>query len=182
MSDLDWDALGAYTAAGSFPHGWPQDARVFFSPRDPGVHEVITSVLAAARHSIRVNMYGYDDDEADKILRDKAVDPDIYFQMSLDSSQAGGKHERALLEWWTEGGGTSVAVGRSVKHAISHLKVAVVDGLYVLSGSTNWSLSGESEQDNELVLWRNAAVAARYSAVLDINHAEMQKQMAAKRP
>lgn len=100
--------------------------------------------------------------------------------MSLDSSQAAGVHEKVLVAPWASAMGTSVAVGRSVKHAISHLKVAVVDGLYVVGGSTNWSLGGATAQDNELVVQRSPLVAARYSAILDVNHSEMLKQMSAK--
>jgi phosphatidylserine/phosphatidylglycerophosphate/cardiolipin synthase-like enzyme len=180
MTDTFWDGLASY-AAGPFPHGWPTDRYVFFSPRDTGVHHAIADVIGSAQHSIRVNMFGYDDDDVDAALHGKAADPNVFFQMSLDSSQAGGVHERALLAPWAAAMGTTVAVGRSEKHAISHLKVAVVDGLFTISGSTNWSTSGEQQQDNELVIQRDPLVAARYSAVLDINHAEMLKQMAAKK-
>jgi hypothetical protein len=54
----------------------------------------------------------------------------------------------------------------------------IVDGVYTVRGSTNWSLSGETEQDNELTLSRNAVIAAEARAVLDLNHDWMLKQMA----
>lgn len=178
MAGLDWGTLAEF-ASTPFPAGWPDDRYIFFSPRDLHVEDAIAAVLSSAQHSVRVNMYGYDSQRLDAILQTKAADPDIYFQMSLDKTEAGGVHERALLEPWASAIGTTVAVGQSVRHAISHLKVAVVDGMYVASGSTNWSLSGESKQDNELVVQRSPLVAARYSAVLDINHREMLRQMAA---
>ena len=53
----------------------------------------------------------------------------------------------------------------------------IVDGVYTVKGSTNWSLSGEQEQDNELTLGRNAVIAAETRAVLDLNHDFMLKQM-----
>jgi phosphatidylserine/phosphatidylglycerophosphate/cardiolipin synthase-like enzyme len=77
--------------------------------------------------------------------------------------------------------GNSVAIGTSEKLAISHLKVVIVDGVYTVTGSTNWSLSGEEKQDNHLTLSRNAVVAAETRAVLDRNHDFMLKQMAKKR-
>jgi hypothetical protein len=46
-----------------------------------------------------------------------------------------------------------------------------------VKGSTNWSLSGEQQQDNELSLSRNAVVAAETRAILDLNHDFMLKQM-----
>jgi hypothetical protein len=50
--------------------------------------------------------------------------------------------------------------------------------VYTVKGSTNWSLSGEQQQDNELTLSRNAVVAAETRAILDLNHDFMLKQMA----
>jgi hypothetical protein len=64
-----------------------------------------------------------------------------------------------------------------VHNAISHLKIVIVDGVYTVKGSTNWSLSGEQQQDNELTLSRNAVVAAETRAILDLNHDFMLKQM-----
>lgn len=175
---LDWERLATY-AVTPFPHGWNPDEYVFFSPRDPGVHQAIVDVVASAAHSIVANHYGFDDEEVSNLLLEKSGDPDIAFVLNLDSSQAGGVHEKKILGAWQQHIGTSVAVGRSIKAAISHLKVTVVDGLYVISGSTNLSLSGEQKQDNELRLTRNPLMAARYSAVIMLNHAAMLGQMAA---
>lgn len=174
---LDWNSLAA-NAAAPFPDDWPDDTWVFCSPRDPGVHKAIAAVLESTQRSVKVNMYGYDDNELDAILHAKAADPAVVFQMSLDSSQAGGVHEKVLLQPWASAEGTTVAVGRSIRSAISHLKVAVIDGLYVIDGSTNWSLSGETKQDNQLTIRRNAAIARHYTDLLDANHAAMLAQMA----
>jgi len=141
---------------------------------------VLASLLASAQHSIVINMYGYDDPELDVTIRDKLADESVYVQMSLDKSQAGGVHERELLEKWDhEAFGNSIAIGTSSRHAISHLKILIVDGVYTVRGSTNWSLTGEQKQDNELTLSRNAVIAAETRAVLDRNHDWMLKQMAA---
>jgi phosphatidylserine/phosphatidylglycerophosphate/cardiolipin synthase-like enzyme len=169
---LDWDSFRQF-AATPFPDGWPGDTWLFMSPRDRGVHGAILSVVNAAGHSIVANHYGFDDPQVSDALLAKALDPDIAFIMNLDSSQAGGTHEKTLLAAWSSLVGTSVAIGRSIKGAISHLKVTVVDGLYVISGSTNLSLAGEQAQDNELRIERNPYVAARYSAVILLNHAAM---------
>lgn len=176
---LDWDKLATY-ASTPFPPNWDANSYVFFSPRDPGVHDAIIDVLSAATHRVVVNMYGYDDEDVDRVLHGKAASPEIAFFMNLDSSQAGGAHEKALLAPWASAMGTSVAVGRSAKHAISHLKVGVVDSLYLIAGSTNWSRAGEQSQDNELTIRRDPLLAARYESILLINHAEMLRQMAAK--
>jgi len=177
---FDWSQLAKYKAAPFLP-GYPDDFKTFFSPGDPGVHQLIVDLLKSTQNSIVLNMFGFDDDDADAVIRSKIKDEHIYVQISLDRSQAGGVHEKALLAKWTKGAvASSIAIGTSIHAAISHLKVCIVDGLYVISGSTNWSLSGEQKQDNQLTLHRNAIVAAEYRTVLDINHAVMLRQMQAR--
>ena len=181
-SAFAWANAHTYrTGAAPWPDGYPAESATYFSPEDgPGIHRLIVDLINVARHSVVLNIYGYDDDDADAALHEKTADPNVYFQMNLDSSQAGGVHERALLAKWNhQSVGTSIAIGRSAKHAISHLKVMIVDGLYVVSGSTNWSLSGEQQQDNQLTVTQNAVLAAQYRSILDVNHTEMLKQMSA---
>ena len=158
--------------------GYPDDQRTFFSPRDK-IHELLVALLGSAQHSIVVNMFGYDDDELNKIIQDKLNDEKVYVQMSLDRSQSSGAHEKQVLATWANDKfGNSIAIGTSSVHnAISHLKIVIVDGVYTVKGSTNWSLSGEQQQDNELTLSRNAVVAAETLAILDLNHDFMLKQM-----
>ncbi len=181
-AEFVWDDLAQYKAEGRFLDGYPPDQRSFFSPRDK-LHPMLASLLAGAQHSLVLNMYGYDDPELDELIRGKLDTNHVYVQMSLDKSQAGGVHEKELLaKWSNDGFGNSIAIGTSeVHHAISHLKVLIVDGVYTLTGSTNWSISGESEQDNQLTLSRNAVVASELRAVLDLNHDWMLKQMAEAR-
>ena len=180
---FDWEQLHLYrTSQTIWPTGWPAELRDFFSPEDgPGIHELLVHLIRAATKSMVLNMFGYDDDEIDAEIHKHSNNPKIYLQMSLDSSQAKGVHEKVLLaKWNNDGVGNSIAIGQSSKHAISHLKVLIVDGEYVVTGSTNWSISGEEKQDNQLTVLRSAIVAAGYRAILDINHTEMLKQMASK--
>lgn len=176
---FEWDDLAQYKAEKRFLDGYPPDQRTFFSPRD-SIHPLLASLLSSAQRSLVMNMYGYDDDELDEIIRRKLGEEHVHVQMSLDKSQAGGKHEKAILSQWSNTEfGNSIAIGTSsVHHAISHLKVLIVDGVYTVTGSTNWSLSGEAEQDNQLTINRNAVIAAETRAVLDLNHDWMLKQMA----
>jgi phosphatidylserine/phosphatidylglycerophosphate/cardiolipin synthase-like enzyme len=173
-----WDNLAQYKAEGRFLDGYPDDQRTFFSPRD-NVHGLLVALLSSAQHSIVVNMFGYDDDELNKIIQTKLADANVYVQMSLDRSQSTGAHEKQILATWNNNAfGNSIAIGTSSVHnAISHLKIVIVDGVYTVKGSTNWSLSGEEQQDNELSLSRNAVIAAETRAVLDLNHDFMLKQM-----
>lgn len=164
-----------------FAQGYPPATRTFYSPVDD-VHGALAAVLQAASHSVVVSMYGYDDPELNKVLRSKLDDDKIFVQLSLDSTQAAGMAEKPLLaEWQNDSTGNSIAIGHSEKGAIMHLKLAIVDGLDVVTGSTNWSTSGETKQDNQLTVIRDPLVAAEARARVDIIHDDMLKQMAAKR-
>jgi phosphatidylserine/phosphatidylglycerophosphate/cardiolipin synthase-like enzyme len=139
-------------------------------------------VISSVSRSIVVAMYGFDDDALaamlDKVLRN----PAIYVQITLDGSQAAGVHEKVLLAKYAhEMTGNSVAIGRSERGAIMHRKMVVVDGLWRISGSTNWSSSGETLLDNELTVIRDAMVCSEARPVLDIEHDSALKQMASNR-
>jgi phosphatidylserine/phosphatidylglycerophosphate/cardiolipin synthase-like enzyme len=177
-----WDDLARYKAEKRFLDGYPADQRSFYSPRDK-VAPVVASLLASAQHSIVINMYGYDDPQFDELIREKLHSDHVYVQISLDKTEAAGKHEKELLAKWSNtDAGNSIAIGTAeVSHAISHMKVLIVDGVYSVTGSTNWSISGLSEQDNQLTLNRDAVIAAELRAVLDLNHDWMLKQMAKER-
>jgi phosphatidylserine/phosphatidylglycerophosphate/cardiolipin synthase-like enzyme len=181
-TSFHWDDLAKYKREGRFLDGYPADLRTFFSPRDD-LHNLLKALLSSAQHSIVLNMFGYADEELDEIIRHKLSSDHVYVQMSLDKTQSAGVHEQQLLARWDNNHfGNSIAIGTSnTKHAISHLKILIVDGVYTVKGSTNWSISGETQQDNELTLSRNAVIAAETRAVLDLNHDWMLKQMAASR-
>jgi phosphatidylserine/phosphatidylglycerophosphate/cardiolipin synthase-like enzyme len=167
-----------------FAPGYPVAARSFYSPVD-NVHGALTDLLQSATKSLVIAMFGYDDDQLNQVIRAQLESVNVYVQMSLDRSQAGGVHERNILaslsKWENSKVGNSIAIGKSEKGAIMHLKLVIVDGLDVITGSTNWSTSGESQQDNQLTVIRDPLVAAEARARLDIIHDNMLKQMAATR-
>ena len=162
------------------PDGSLDMLRSFYSPID-NVHAVLKAVISSAKHSIVVSMFGYDDDELAAILDGALKNPQMFVQITLDSSQAGGVHEKAILAKYAhEMTGNSVAIGRSEKGAIVHRKMVIVDGLWWIGGSTNWSVSGESQQDNELTVIRNALHCTKARSILDIAHDHILSVMAKK--
>ena len=158
--------------------GYDPNLRTFYSPEDD-VHGALKAVIGSCTSTIQVAMFGFDDDELAQMLDGLLKNPAIYVQITLDKSQAEGVHEKALLAKFAhEFDGNSVAIGRSEKSAIMHRKMVVVDGTWRISGSTNWSTSGESLQDNELTVWRNPVACVEARRVLDLEHTAALKQMA----
>lgn len=170
MALTDLSALDSFKAA-PIPAGYPADQRTFYAPVDK-IHDVLVSMIKSANHSLVVSMFGFDDDELADLLLEKINDEKVFVQLTLDSRQAAGQHERAILARDVFPA-SSIAIGRSEKGNIVHLKMVIIDGLDVIGGSTNWSTSGESTQDNSLTVVRNPYVAAEARSRLDATHAHI---------
>lgn len=138
--------LEQFTVEKKYSNTASKDFHLFYVGRD-NVHELLKYVLSRVRVSLYLNMFGFDDDELNEILMEKVKDPSITILITLDQSQAGGKHEAALLNADKEDDltafNTHFVIGQSRTHQISHTKGFVADGKVGAEGSTNWSASGE---------------------------------------
>lgn len=162
---------------------YPASVIRLFSP-DDDIHAAMIYVIERTQVSLGAAMYGWDDDEIQALFQKVWLDERLPTVLALDSSQAGGVHERVLLaqlEANLPAGtlGNDLVVGRSRKHAISHLKLIRSDDI-TIGGSTNLSDSGETKQNNEAVFIRSASYALETQAKIDLTAAEMREQMAAK--
>jgi phosphatidylserine/phosphatidylglycerophosphate/cardiolipin synthase-like enzyme len=173
----DLSVLAKYKAA-PFPPGYPMSCLTFYSPVDD-VPGVLREILGSAGKSLVIAQYGFDDEALAEIVKAKMEHDQCYVSLTLDSTQAAGKHERAILHAMAYPT-NSVAIGQSERHAIQHMKLAVIDGVDVVSGSTNWSASGETKQDNQLTIVRDPYVAAEARARIDFIHEAMLTAAAAK--
>jgi hypothetical protein len=182
------DDLAQYTCEGAFGPTASPDFRVFYVGRDD-VHGVLMHLYSRVRLSVKMNMFGYDDDQLNQILVGLLHDPNVMVQVTLDKSQATGVHEKAILQSDAAanpaGYAADFAVGQSAQHQISHTKGGVLDGIVAFEGSTNWSASGEGTgivlgdakqnpgfkaQNNTLAVYVNPYEIAKFSARLDYEH------------
>ena len=182
------DDLAQYTREGAFGPTASPDFRVFYVGRDD-VHGVLVHLYSRVRLSVKMNMFGYDDDELNTILDGLVKNPNVMVQVTLDRSQASGAHEKKILDSDEAndptGYAADFAVGQSDTHQISHTKGGVLDGIVAFEGSTNWSSSGEGTgislnaakqhpgfkaQNNTLAVYVNPYEIAKFSARLDYEH------------
>jgi hypothetical protein len=161
------------------------DCYLFFVGRDD-VHGVLKWILVSERLGLKLSMFGYDDDELNNIIMRMMGNEKISVQASLDKRQAGGVHERALIELDKKLDpitfGNSFVITNSPSGQILHTKGGVCTGTGVaFEGSTNWSASGEGTgtdegvthvkaQSNTLLVTVNPVLVARFTANLDSEH------------
>lgn len=171
MALPDLSEIAGFRKRGPWPPGQSPDEYTFWAP-DDDLHGVLAAMIRSAAHSLVLAVYGFADDDLAAAVHERLDDPGCYVSLTLDSSQAAGAHERAILA--KQGyPSNSVAVGQSEKHRIMHLKVALIDGTDRVTGSTNWSTAGESLQDNELTVRRDPVRTADARAKLDLIHEAM---------
>jgi hypothetical protein len=201
MDDPRLAAFGLFTPEGYLTPGYG-DHYLFFVGRDD-VHGILCALLAAETMGLKLNMFGYDDQALNDIIVSLMKNPNVAVQGTLDRSQAGGVHERAILALDVANDAdfyNSFAVGMSSTHQISHTKggVLIAQGL-AFEGSTNWSSSGEGTgvslapldplkpaapgykaQNNTMMVSANPVFLARFAARLDVEHLTALAQQAAR--
>src|SRR5215468_11497969 len=97
LQTFDLFDLQQYTQEKVYSTTASKDFHLFYVGRDD-VHDILKHILSRASVSLYLNMFGFDDDELNDILMQQALDPSVTMLITLDKSQAGGKHEKALLD------------------------------------------------------------------------------------
>lgn len=195
MDDARLAEFGKFTPEGRLTPGYG-DHYLFFVGRDD-VHGILLQLLKGETLGLKLNMFGYDDEELNAAIIALMENPNVRVQGTLDKSQAAGVHERAILAHNTAHDPqffNSFVVGQSETHQISHTKGGVLIGQALgFEGSTNWSASGEGTgikldpkakpapgykaQNNTLMVSANPVFIARFGARLDAEHiVAMQQQ------
>jgi hypothetical protein len=180
--------FGQFTPEGFLTQGYG-DHYLFFAGRDD-VHGILHKLLFAETMGLKLNMFGYDDDQLNADIVALMKNPNVAVQGTLDKTQAGGAHERAILALDVADNPdfyNSFVVTASATGQISHTKGGVLVGQGLgWEGSTNWSASGEGTgisvnlkvkpapgykaQNNTLLVSANPVFLTRFGARLDVEH------------
>jgi hypothetical protein len=189
--------LGRFTPSGILTPGYG-DHYLFFVGHDD-VHGILHYLIPKETLWLKLNMFGFDDQELNDDIMSLFKNPSVKVQISLDKSQAGGVHERTILEADKSKDPTdfsnSFCILQSATHQISHTKGGVLLSQSIgFEGSTNWSSSGEGTgislkadvknpagfkaQNNTLLVSTNPIFIARFTARLDAEHQIGLKQHA----
>jgi hypothetical protein len=185
---FDLSELAQFTREGVYATDASADFHLFYAGRDD-VHGILRYLWGRVTVSAYLNMFGYDDAELNDLVMAAAEDPTVTAVYTLDKSQSGGKHEKALLESDVAKDPSAFrahfAIGESATHQISHTKGGVLDGRVGFEGSTNWSAGGEGTfapgqtgpggkgyqaQNNTLAVFTDADTCARFTAELIAEH------------
>ena len=150
---------------------YPSNLRTFYAPVDD-VAGALAELIDSAAHSVVVAMYGFDDPRLADALRHKLLAENVFVQLTLDKSQAAGRHEAELLARENYPA-TSIAIGSSEHGRIMHMKLCCIDNRYTVTGSCNWSVAAETLQDNQLTIIDDYAVAAEARSRVDAIHAHI---------
>lgn len=162
----------------------------FYVGRDD-VHGILMYLLKSEQTALKMNMFGFDDEELNTVIMDMLKNQNIHVQVSLDRSQSGGVHEKNILAADLQndpiGFNSSILILESATHQISHTKGGILYGQGLsFGGSTNWSNSGEGAgislvpgvnsikgykaQNNTLTVSANQTTLNRFSVELDEEH------------
>ena len=189
--------LAGFTAEGRFDAG-VTDHALFYAGRDD-LHGILCYLFDRVTRSMYLNAFGYADPELNGKVWAGVLNPQVAAMITLDSIQAGGAHEKALLDADRKQSldefNSHFVVGQSATGCISHTKGGVLDGAVAFEGSTNWSSDGEGiflpgrhtaggpgykNQNNTLAVFTNPVLCRQFTAELVNEHLSAQKRVAAK--
>jgi phosphatidylserine/phosphatidylglycerophosphate/cardiolipin synthase-like enzyme len=137
----------------------PGEMRVFFAPFDPVEREALC-MLDTARSELLVAHYNIRRDAFLEELVALAA-RGVHVQVAVDADNA-AKDYNTGDDFLEENGIDIVRVSPPGATSIMHLKTAVIDGETVMTGSFNWNGTAALANDENMIVVRDAELAARY--------------------
>ena len=131
---------------------------VHFSPNGGCTEAVVKELDAAAKATVLVQAYSFTSAPIAKALM-AAHKRQVKIEVILDKSQRTEKYSEAdfLVN-------VGIRVRIDDKHAIAHNKIMVIDDQTIITGSFNFTKAAEEHNAENLLVIRDKALAAKYTA------------------
>ncbi len=139
----------------------------YFTPSD-GVKEHLLDVINGAQKSIAFSVFTF-------------TDPDI--AAALEAAKARGVKIQGVFDAWQTKSSYSqyddllnagVAVKKDGYSSLNHSKYLVADGSTVVTGSFNWTDAANGENDENILILRDATIASQYTGNFNLAYAAGQ--------
>jgi hypothetical protein len=147
--------IGFACAVDQKPLAASQAIEVYFSPKG-GCQDAIVREITAAEKTIHVQAYTFTSAPIAKALVD-AKKRGVQVEVIIDQKEISEKYCAATF-FANQG----VPVFGDGKYAIAHNKVMIIDGKTVITGSFNFTKGAEESNAENLLVIRNADLAAKY--------------------
>lgn len=140
----------------------PQPPKVFLSPRKPGGGDLLLD-LTQAKESITVAMYLISDTKAVQALS-QAQNRGVKVKVLLDGSMGNDQYLLSVVQSLRDAG-IPVAVWSAPQRKM-HLKVVIIDGKNLWTGSANMSVSSQSLNLEDMLRFECEPLCRSYSDLI----------------
>lgn len=131
---------------------------VYFPRAGQDAQGQLISAIGTASKSLDVAIYSFTDTEiADAIATAKKRG--VTVRLMTDRESAGQSYQKKALNIVKASG---VPIKENTHSGIMHLKVSIIDGATVTTGSFNYTKSAQNTNDENLVIIRSSALATQY--------------------
>lgn len=141
----------------SIPSSTPCSIKACFTPSTNGCRQLILNQIAQAKNSIYVQAYSFTDPSIVNALV-KAHERGVTVQIILDKSQVSAKESKLHLCY-----AKGIPVYIDKIKGIAHNKVIIIDKIYVITGSYNFSQSAEKRNAENFLIIEDSALALQYT-------------------
>ena len=161
------DATGEAGGAIETIDGWDDAGLdIYFVPGGAAAEDRLAAEIAAATDEIRVAMYNVTSARLGHALLD-AQERGVAVELLWDAEQMAKEYQTLDDELIAAGLVITPVENARSGYATVHDKLAVIDGEVVTLGSANWGQSALYDNDEALLVFRSAALAAVVDAQLD---------------
>lgn len=136
---------------------------VYFPRAGQDAEGKLIQEIGSAEKTLDVAIYSFTDKKVAKAIADDQ-ERGVAVRMISDKECSGTSSQKACLKIVKEAG---IPVKINSHSGIMHLKVSIIDGLSVTTGSYNYTVSAQEKNDENLVVIANETVAGEYEEEFD---------------